>query len=554
MTGDGRALRLVVPLGLLGLTLAVHVIGLPIDLMDVDASQYAAISFEALEEGGRLGLTDRGAPYLGKPPLLFWLGAWSFRAFGVSDVAYKLPSFLGFVLGLLATYRLAALYAGPRAGWLAALILASSQGAFTMTQDVRTDTLLTGLVAFSLWQVAALLERPRLRHAALAGVGIGLGMLTKGLLALAIPLAAVVGDVALERRWRRLRRPEWIATLAIAGVLLVPALIGLHEQHGARGLRFFIWTQGPGRLVEDDVFGDVHGPLFLVPALLWTSMPWTLPLLLAVGSRLMASRKASLWLPDGKEGVALAAFLIGFVGLSLSRSKLPHYVYVLLPPAAVVTGAWLSRLGGERALPRFLKPAQACVLGLALALVSLLLFWSFPVGAPAIWAALVAAGAAAAFALLRFGPPVRGLVAASVLTSALVNLALDAHVYPRLLEYQATGRAGRWLRERGVAPGGLYAFRTGDRALDFYARRVAIEMSDVRSVRRRAASGDLWIFTDREGLQELRRDGLRPRVVRRYRHFHVSKVTPSFLNPATRPASLQERFILRVRAPPAQPG
>lgn len=73
-----------------GLTL-VYVRGLMLDVMDVDASQYAAMSLELLSSDNWLHFYYRGAEYLDKPPLLFWLSAISFKLFGVSNWAYKLP-------------------------------------------------------------------------------------------------------------------------------------------------------------------------------------------------------------------------------------------------------------------------------------------------------------------------------------------------------------------------------------------------------------------------------------------------------------------------------
>ena len=42
-----------------------------VDVMDVDASQYAEISREILKSGDYLHIYDRGIDYLDKPPLLF---------------------------------------------------------------------------------------------------------------------------------------------------------------------------------------------------------------------------------------------------------------------------------------------------------------------------------------------------------------------------------------------------------------------------------------------------------------------------------------------------
>jgi 4-amino-4-deoxy-L-arabinose transferase-like glycosyltransferase len=112
-----------------GVALA-YAIGLRLDVMEIDAAEYAAIAREMLEKGAWLELTNRGEPFLDKPPLLFWASRLSFGAFGVSNVAYKLPSFLVFLFGLYSTVRLGSHYAGRRAGLLSGVVLGTCQGAF----------------------------------------------------------------------------------------------------------------------------------------------------------------------------------------------------------------------------------------------------------------------------------------------------------------------------------------------------------------------------------------------------------------------------------------
>jgi 4-amino-4-deoxy-L-arabinose transferase-like glycosyltransferase len=75
------------------------------DVMEADASQYAAISWEMLENGSYLQVFQRGLDYLDKPPLLFWLSSFSFKLFGVSNFTYKLPAVLVILMGIYATYR-----------------------------------------------------------------------------------------------------------------------------------------------------------------------------------------------------------------------------------------------------------------------------------------------------------------------------------------------------------------------------------------------------------------------------------------------------------------
>ena len=105
-------------------------IGLGIDIMDIDAAQYASMSREMLSTGNYLQVYDLGKEYLDKPPFLFWLSSLSMKIFGVNNFAYKLPSFLFSTLAVFSTFKLSKLFYDHKTSILAALILASSQGFF----------------------------------------------------------------------------------------------------------------------------------------------------------------------------------------------------------------------------------------------------------------------------------------------------------------------------------------------------------------------------------------------------------------------------------------
>ena len=94
----------------------IYACGSVLDVMEVDAAQYAAMARELAAGGDWLQFRFRGADYLDKPPLLFWTSALSFKLFGVHNWSYKLPSILAALFGLYATYRLARLYHGVIVG------------------------------------------------------------------------------------------------------------------------------------------------------------------------------------------------------------------------------------------------------------------------------------------------------------------------------------------------------------------------------------------------------------------------------------------------------
>src|SRR6187549_2480350 len=57
----------------LGLILVGYFLNLFIDVMEIDAAQYAAIAREMADTGNYLQVYHRGQDYLDKPPLLFWI-------------------------------------------------------------------------------------------------------------------------------------------------------------------------------------------------------------------------------------------------------------------------------------------------------------------------------------------------------------------------------------------------------------------------------------------------------------------------------------------------
>jgi len=197
--------------------------------MDVDAAQYASMSREMLESGNYLKLFDTGIPYLDKPPFLFWISSISIHFFGVNGFGYRFPSFLFGLLAIYSTYKIARKYYGEKTALLAALMLSTAQGFFLMMHDVRTDTMLMGAVAFSIWQLDEWLDTRRLTAFCLGCIGIAVGMMTKGPIALFVPCFALGAQVFAKRDFRVLARWEYFLGIILIALLLFPMSWGLYH-------------------------------------------------------------------------------------------------------------------------------------------------------------------------------------------------------------------------------------------------------------------------------------------------------------------------------------
>ena len=201
-----------------------------VDIMDIDASQYAEISREMLKSGDYLHVFDRGMEYLDKPPFLFWVCAASMKVFGVNNFGYKFPSILFALWAIFATYRLAKILYEDTTARMAALVFATCQGMMLWTNDIRCDTILTSWVITAIWLIKEWEINGKLRWLLGGFAAISLGMMTKGPIAALAPAFAFTADWALKRKWRLFFNPAYLPGLAVILVLLIPMCVGLYQQ------------------------------------------------------------------------------------------------------------------------------------------------------------------------------------------------------------------------------------------------------------------------------------------------------------------------------------
>ena len=345
--------------------LCVYVCNLGIDIMEIDAAQYASISREMQESGSYLEVYHRGKDYLDKPPFLFWSSALSFQLFGIHNWSYKLTALLVLLIGIYSTYRFSRLWYDEQRSRVAALVLASTQAYFLMTNDVRTDGLLTGWNMLAIWQLAAYLHSRNWRHLFVAAVSIALAMMSKGPLGLVLPGIALGGHLLLTRNYKAIFDYKWLLMLMMVALLLLPMCIGLYQQfdmhpekevyglQGPSGLKFFFWTQSFCRITGDNYWQNDSPVYYFLQTMLWDLQPWVLLFFPALIWVLWLLVKDGLRLKHLPEGFSVSGFVLMLVVLSASRYKLPHYVFPLFPFAAIIVAHFLYTL--QEAKPALLQ-------------------------------------------------------------------------------------------------------------------------------------------------------------------------------------------------------
>jgi len=185
----------------------------PPSLMDdVDAVQ-AQIARNMLSSGDWVTARIDGVVYLEKSPLIYWLIAISYKIFGVSDWAARVPVVLACILLAWLTTAFGSWAFGRRAGFYAGLCISTCVGLWLFTRILIPDVMLTATIAVSMWAFLRVLDEaephPR-RWAAVLAASFGVGLLWKSTVAILFPGAAALlylaltGQLRSRKVWKRL--------------------------------------------------------------------------------------------------------------------------------------------------------------------------------------------------------------------------------------------------------------------------------------------------------------------------------------------------------------
>ncbi|MFI5134611.1 MAG: ArnT family glycosyltransferase, partial [Chitinophagales bacterium] len=516
-----------------------------VPVMEVDAAQYAAISREMFVNHHYLEVFNRGQNYLDKPPLIFWLCVISFKLFGVNTVAYKLPSFLFSLLGVYSTFRLAKYLYNFETGLLAALMLYTCQAFFLFNNDVRTDTLLTANVIFGSWQLILFSDSKKWKHLLLGFLGLALAMLSKGPIGVLVPASALFLHFAMKREWRNFFLWQWIAGILFALILLSPMVYGLYLQFGNEGPKFFFWTQSFGRITGENPWRNDAGYFYFIHVLGWSLLPWTIIVLMAIIASLVSIVRKRFASDSQPEYYSLGGFLFPFIALSFSHYKLPHYIFVLYPFAAILAAGFnLKTISQRKQLQKILSITHLIIISGVFALAIIICTIWLPLQNILLWLP-AAAGMILCFIWWRnYRSTLNQIILPVALSAIAVNWLLDTHAYPTLLKYQSGSELARIALDEHLDKDHVYFSTYGSYAFEFYFQK-SIGYVNADDIRKKLSQGEHFSVIGYDGLMnDVKENNWTPKKIITVNDFHVSQLTTKFLNRNTRDSTLEKVYLI----------
>ncbi len=444
-------------------------------LFDPDEGRNAEVAREMAETNDYVLPHLDGLPYLDKPIVYFAAAAVAMEALGPTETAARLPAYLFTLATLIVVAWFGTRRWGPDAGWLAALALATMPLVLAYARTTIMDSALafcTTLAILAFWD-----DRPLLAWGA-----IGLGSITKGPLAILVPLITLISYSLIVRRSVRQLFP--IAGIAVFALIALPWFLAV--SHRVPEFPHYVFVRETLERVTTRGFHRTAPYWYYLPIIPIAAFPWIVPALGGGGDHLRNWRWA--WLArrvnaHAQEAVFLTCWVLGpLLFFTLNQSKLPQYVLPLMPAFALGAARLLTRqaseLGGGIAVARRTYAALAAVLGLALA--SLTLWLPAPISlTPAERAAIPPTALALGIALLGSAALVWYAGRAEHLRPALavMGYALTMMVMPivsgRLLAAVGEDRSAATLAQviENTGSSDVIAIAAFPTSLPFYLRR-----------------------------------------------------------------------------------
>ena len=335
-----------------------------------DEGRYAEISRWMLVSGDWLTPRLDGLPFFHKPPLLHWLQASVMAVLGASPWAARLVPAGAALLMVCGLYLGTRRIASPALARRAALMLAASGCFLVGGQYVNHDMLVAAFIASAIWCFALAFLHGARPHAALARLGFAccaLGLLTKGLIGVALPGLVLFVWITWTRQWRKAAHLPWISGLLIFTALALPWFVLAGERYP--GLWSYLFGAQQFGRYTGATFNNQHGPWFYPAVLAVMLLPWAVFIPFSARTR---PHKAPAASQTGANQLCLlcwiwvAAIVLFF---SLPRSKLAGYVLPVLPPLALLAAlGWERTMAGRRQGERWFALLALIPAGAAIAL------------------------------------------------------------------------------------------------------------------------------------------------------------------------------------------
>jgi len=335
-------------------------------LMDKTEALFVEVGHQMFQRDDWVTPWWNGRTFFDYPVWGYWMVALSFRIFGISPWAARLPVALAasavVVAAFLLLWQLAPSRETQRSRWMRAAlgagVLATSPGWIGWGRSSTTDMFLASAISLALMSFLLAHQLPerspglpvaRILMALFAGIAV----LAKGPVGLLLPLLVVGAFLGISRGWDRWLRPvPLLAMTALFLGVVMPWYSAATQVNGQAFLGGFLAFSNVQRFTTV-LYAHPGPPWFYLPWLLLLLLPWSLYLPVALVQLKLADRRRWQDLLVGQINhdpvpLFLLLWLVVVVGFfSAAATKLPGYILPAIPAGALLVALGLHPFEGS---------------------------------------------------------------------------------------------------------------------------------------------------------------------------------------------------------------
>ncbi|SFN42799.1 4-amino-4-deoxy-L-arabinose transferase [Xenorhabdus japonica] len=308
---------------------------LPLDsrlLWQPDETRYAEISREMLQRGDWMVPYFLDIRYFEKPVAGYWINNISQWIFGHNNFAVRFGSVFSTLISAFLLYRLAMMmWKCRQTAFVSSLIYISmfivlSIGTYSVLDPMFSLWVTAGIVS-CYWALKAVTTKERILAWSVLGLTCGMAFMTKGFLALALPVIAMIPITIYQNRfWEMVR----FGSLAVISAILIslPWVIAIALREPDYW-HYFFWVEHIQRFASEEA-QHIAPIWYYLPILILGIIPW----LGLLPGALIKSWKEKKSHPE--MFFLFCWFVVPFVFFSIAKGKLPTYILPFIGPLALM--------------------------------------------------------------------------------------------------------------------------------------------------------------------------------------------------------------------------
>jgi 4-amino-4-deoxy-L-arabinose transferase-like glycosyltransferase len=534
------------------LALAVNFAGLNVKLFTDDQGLYASIAKNLIYKKDFFQLFTYNRDWLDKPHFPFWVILLSFKLFGISTWAYRLPGLIFFIISLIYTWLFTRKYYGWEVAAIAVLILMTAQHVLLSNTDTRAEPYLMALITGSIYHLTRLEQRFTLKDLLLAALLTAFAIMTKGLFVITAIYGSLIGQLIFQKKFKTLFTFKWVLLLLLTFIFTLPEFYALYLQfdlhpektvfgtHHVSGIKWFLWDSQFGRFVNNGpIVRKASGSIFFyLHTLLWAFAPWCLLFYYAVFKHL----KAIYHHKKLTEYYSLCGGVLLLLLFSLSRFQLPFYTNAVFPLFAIITAPFcynqLTHFG-----TRFRLIAQWIFVILLPVAVIMINFFLKPAHDLSFAADCVFLGISIILIPIKITEMQKKAFFFNCIAALFVGFYLNTVLYEEIVPYKGEISAAEYINQKPFSSFHIYSLKAENNIFQFYCNR-PVDIVPIEQFNNFKQKGISVFYVSQQSMNYLTQTHADFKVVRSFINYPQENILPGFINKATRHKVLDHVYLI----------